>query len=135
MAASAKISDGDHDAVELIVCLCDALASAPAPDEISSDGAVSDSEEITPLLKPKINIFSLSHSRRKPRELKKKAEEACKDRLRPCDVDEEISGVLSLALDIERGELVEATVRVERKGLSAERSTAAFGNHIEAEKK
>ncbi|CAK7324764.1 unnamed protein product [Dovyalis caffra] len=93
MAASAEISDGDHDAVELIVCLCYASASATAPDEISGDGAVSDSEEITPLLKPKINIFSLSHSRRKPR-LKKKAEEACKDRLRPCDVDEKQIGKL-----------------------------------------
>ncbi|CAK7349031.1 unnamed protein product [Dovyalis caffra] len=66
MAASAEISDGDHDAVELIVC--DVSASAQAPDEISGDGAVSASEEITPLLKPKINIFSVSHSRRKPRE-------------------------------------------------------------------
>ncbi|CAK7323648.1 unnamed protein product [Dovyalis caffra] len=37
MAASAEISDGDHDAVELMVCLCDASASAPAPDEISGD--------------------------------------------------------------------------------------------------
>ncbi|KAB5527658.1 hypothetical protein DKX38_021505 [Salix brachista] len=66
MAASAEISDGDHDAVELIVR--DASASELVPDEISGDGAVLASEEITPLLKPKINIFSVSHSRRKPRE-------------------------------------------------------------------
>ncbi|KAL3572948.1 hypothetical protein D5086_026852 [Populus alba] len=66
MAASAEISDGNHDAVELIVC--DASASELASDEISGDGAVLASEEITPLLKPKINIFSVSHSRRKPRE-------------------------------------------------------------------
>lgn len=65
MAASAEISDGDHDAVELIVC--DASASELVPDEISGDGAVLASEEIAPLLKPKINIFSVSHSRRKPR--------------------------------------------------------------------
>ncbi|KAJ6329445.1 hypothetical protein OIU76_005160 [Salix suchowensis] len=66
MAASAEISDGDHDAVELIVR--DASASELVPDEISGDGAVLASEEIIPLLKPKINIFSVSHSRRKPRE-------------------------------------------------------------------
>lgn len=48
--------------------MCDASASELVPDEISGDGAVLASEEITPLLKPKINIFSVSHSRRKPRE-------------------------------------------------------------------
>ena len=64
MAAFAKISDGDHDAVEMVVC--DASASDLVPDEISGDGAVLASEEITPLLKPKINIFSVYHSRRKP---------------------------------------------------------------------
>ncbi|KAJ6757981.1 TRANSCRIPTION FACTOR BHLH30 [Salix koriyanagi] len=41
----------------------------------------------------------------------------------------------SLVLDNERGELVEATVRMERKGVSAERSIAALKNHSEAERK
>ncbi|KAH8490239.1 hypothetical protein Peur_065772 [Populus x canadensis] len=41
----------------------------------------------------------------------------------------------SLVLDNERGELVEATVRMERKGVSAEKSIAALRNHSEAERK
>ncbi|KAG2716914.1 hypothetical protein I3760_03G149400 [Carya illinoinensis] len=62
--ASAEAGDGDHAVVELIVC-----------DETASEAdaaAVVVSEEITPLLnqveKPKINIFSVSYPRRKPRE-------------------------------------------------------------------
>lgn len=61
--ASAEAGDGDHAVVELIVC-----------DETASEAdaaAVVVSEEITPLLnqveKPKINIFSVSYPRRKPR--------------------------------------------------------------------
>ncbi|KAH8480229.1 hypothetical protein Peur_062894 [Populus x canadensis] len=45
------------------------------------------------------------------------------------------SSTSSLVLDNERGELVEATVRMERKGVAAERSIAALKNHSEAEKK
>ncbi|CAL1393675.1 unnamed protein product [Linum trigynum] len=68
MAASSEISDGD-DAVELIVC------DVPASSSVGSNGDAADSvsEEITPLLKqpaekPKINIFSISYPRRKPRD-------------------------------------------------------------------
>ncbi|KAJ4842901.1 hypothetical protein Tsubulata_013860 [Turnera subulata] len=65
MAASTEISDEDHS-VELVVC----DGPAPQPDGINGDGA-SISEEITPLLKPaekpKINIFSVSYSRRRPK--------------------------------------------------------------------
>ena len=63
MAASADTNGGDHT-VELIVL---------GDSESAADGgsAASASEEITPLLtqseRPKINIFSVSHSRRKPR--------------------------------------------------------------------
>ncbi|KAF5741412.1 integral membrane family protein [Tripterygium wilfordii] len=61
MAASAEPNREDH-AVELIVC----------DESASADGGTSVSEEITPLLtqamRPKINIFSVSYSRRKPRE-------------------------------------------------------------------
>ncbi|QCE15751.1 Myc-type [Vigna unguiculata] len=35
----------------------------------------------------------------------------------------------------ERGELVEAPVKLERKGLSSERSTEALKNHSEAERR
>ncbi|KAB5512686.1 hypothetical protein DKX38_029714 [Salix brachista] len=45
------------------------------------------------------------------------------------------SSTSALVLDNERGELVEATVRMERKVVSAERSIAALKNHSEAEKK
>ncbi|EEF37243.1 putative transcription factor bHLH107 [Ricinus communis] len=41
----------------------------------------------------------------------------------------------SLVLDSQRGELVEATVSVGKKGVSAERSTQALRNHCEAERK
>ncbi|KAF2283514.1 hypothetical protein GH714_011538 [Hevea brasiliensis] len=41
----------------------------------------------------------------------------------------------SLVLDSQRGELVEATVRVGRGGVSAERSIVALRNHCEAERK
>ncbi|XP_022759021.1 uncharacterized protein LOC111305603 isoform X3 [Durio zibethinus] len=65
MAASANTNGGDHT-VELIVL----GASESAADGGSSASA---SEEIKPLLtpsmRPKINIFSVSHSRRKPREI------------------------------------------------------------------
>ncbi|XP_065875295.1 uncharacterized protein [Euphorbia lathyris] len=70
MAPSADIVDGDH-MVELIACDASSVASSAAS---SDDGVVagSASEEIDPLLKPaekpKINIFSVSPSRRKPRE-------------------------------------------------------------------
>ncbi|EOX93320.1 hypothetical protein QUC31_004070 [Theobroma cacao] len=63
MAASANMNGGDHT-VELIV---------RGASESAADGgsATSASEEITPLLtqseRPKINIFSVSRSRRKPR--------------------------------------------------------------------
>ncbi|KAJ9176861.1 hypothetical protein P3X46_012131 [Hevea brasiliensis] len=69
MTVTTEISDGDH-AVELIV----RDASASSPDGSADDGAGggSGSEEMAPLLnqaeKPKINIFSVSYSRRKPRE-------------------------------------------------------------------
>ncbi|KAJ0052929.1 hypothetical protein Pint_01967 [Pistacia integerrima] len=63
MSSSTETSNGDQAVVELIVC--DASRS-------SADAEVTASEEITPLLiqseKPKINIFSVSYSRRKPRE-------------------------------------------------------------------
>ncbi|XP_031279450.1 uncharacterized protein LOC116137892 isoform X4 [Pistacia vera] len=63
MSSSTETSNGDQAVVELIVC--DASPS-------SVDAEVTASEEITPLLiqseKPKINIFSVSYSRRKPRE-------------------------------------------------------------------
>ncbi|XVF81578.1 hypothetical protein PTKIN_Ptkin15bG0166500 [Pterospermum kingtungense] len=64
MAASADTNGGDHT-VELIVL---------DDSESAADGgsAAPASEEIRPLLtpseRPKINIFSVSHSRRKPRE-------------------------------------------------------------------
>ncbi|KAJ6744871.1 TRANSCRIPTION FACTOR BHLH30 [Salix purpurea] len=45
------------------------------------------------------------------------------------------SSTSALVLDNERGELVEATVRMERKVVSAKRSIAALKNHSEAEKK
>ncbi|KAF9661693.1 hypothetical protein SADUNF_Sadunf19G0095100 [Salix dunnii] len=45
------------------------------------------------------------------------------------------SSTSALVLDNERGELVESTVRMERKVVSAERSIAALKNHSEAEKK
>ncbi|XP_015578591.1 uncharacterized protein LOC8282554 isoform X1 [Ricinus communis] len=71
MAASAEIIDGDH-AVELIVCnsSSSSSSSSSSPDSFADNGnpTGSPSDEITPLLKPKINIFSVSHSRRKPRE-------------------------------------------------------------------
>ncbi|PON35355.1 Basic helix-loop-helix transcription factor [Parasponia andersonii] len=41
----------------------------------------------------------------------------------------------SLVLDSVRGELVEAPVKLERKGMSAERSMEALKNHSEAEKR
>lgn len=41
----------------------------------------------------------------------------------------------SLVLDCERGELVEANVKLQRKGASVERSIVASKNHIEAERK
>ena len=41
----------------------------------------------------------------------------------------------SLVLDRERGELVEAPVRLERKGVSTERSIEALKSHSEAERK
>ncbi|XP_044503178.1 uncharacterized protein LOC123223842 isoform X2 [Mangifera indica] len=63
MSSSTETRNGDQAVVELIVC--DASPS-------SIDAEVTASEEITPLLiqseKPKINIFSVSYSRRKPRE-------------------------------------------------------------------
>ncbi|KAJ4849267.1 hypothetical protein Tsubulata_018524 [Turnera subulata] len=46
-----------------------------------------------------------------------------------------LSSSSSLVLDSERGELVEANVRVEKKGVSAERSITALRNHSEAERK
>ncbi|OAY35075.1 uncharacterized protein LOC110628714 isoform X1 [Manihot esculenta] len=73
MTVTTEISDEDH-AVELIV----RDASASSPDGSAEDGAGggsssgSGSEEMTSLLnpseKPKINIFSVAYSRRKPRE-------------------------------------------------------------------
>lgn len=64
MSSSTETRNGDQAVVELIVC--DA-----SPSSIDAD--VTASEEITPLLiqseKPKINIFSVSYSRRKPRVL------------------------------------------------------------------
>lgn len=72
MTVTTEISDEDH-AVELIV----RDASASSPDGSAEDGAGggsssgSGSEEMTSLLnpseKPKINIFSVAYSRRKPR--------------------------------------------------------------------
>lgn len=44
------------------------------------------------------------------------------------------SSYSSLVLDSERGELVEANVKLQRKGVSVERSVAALKNHIEAER-
>lgn len=41
---------------------------------------------------------------------------------------------LSLVLDRERGELVEAPVKLERKGVSSERSIEALKSHSEAER-
>lgn len=41
----------------------------------------------------------------------------------------------SLVLDRERGELVEASVKLERKGVSPERSIEALKNHSEAERR
>ncbi|KAI4333887.1 hypothetical protein L6164_018641 [Bauhinia variegata] len=41
----------------------------------------------------------------------------------------------SLVLDSERGELVEAPAKLERKGVSTERSIAALKNHSEAERR
>ena len=41
----------------------------------------------------------------------------------------------SLVLDSERGELVEATANLPRKGVSAERNVAALKNHSEAERR
>ncbi|XWS41173.1 hypothetical protein CRYUN_Cryun17cG0057500 [Craigia yunnanensis] len=41
----------------------------------------------------------------------------------------------SLVLDSERGELVEATMNLPRKGVSAERNVAALKNHSEAERR
>ncbi|XP_044503180.1 uncharacterized protein LOC123223842 isoform X4 [Mangifera indica] len=64
MSSSTETRNGDQAVVELIVC--DASPS-------SIDAEVTASEEITPLLiqseKPKINIFSVSYSRRKPRSI------------------------------------------------------------------
>ncbi|CAI0550955.1 unnamed protein product [Linum tenue] len=65
MAASSEISDGDN-AVELIVC-------DGSNGDAANDAADSLSDEIAPLLKqpaekPKINIFSVSYSRRKARD-------------------------------------------------------------------
>ncbi|RVW23247.1 putative plastidic glucose transporter 1 [Vitis vinifera] len=70
--ASLETIDSDAPAVELIVC--DASSSDSAANSVGS-------EEIEPLLavseKPKINIFSVSYSRRKPREqVTKSAEDA-----------------------------------------------------------
>ncbi|WJZ99375.1 hypothetical protein VitviT2T_017825 [Vitis vinifera] len=70
--ASVETIDSDAPAVELIVC--DASSSDSAANSVGS-------EEIEPLLavseKPKINIFSVSYSRRKPREqVTKSAEDA-----------------------------------------------------------
>ncbi|CAN1843469.1 Solute carrier family 35 member G1 [Linum perenne] len=72
MAASAEISDGDG-AVELIVCDVPASASTDSKGDAAGDADDSVTEEVAPLLKqpaerPKINIFSISYSRRKPRE-------------------------------------------------------------------
>ncbi|CAN0914397.1 Solute carrier family 35 member G1 [Linum grandiflorum] len=69
-ASSAEITDGDS-AVELVVCDVPALSSTESNGDAAGDAA--ESEEIAPLLKqqperPKINIFSVSYSRRKPRE-------------------------------------------------------------------
>lgn len=41
----------------------------------------------------------------------------------------------SLVLDRERGELVEASVKLERKGVSPERTIEALKNHSEAERR
>lgn len=60
---STESSDGDQATVELIVC-----NSSPS----AADGGGTASDEISPLLaqseKPKTNIFSVSYTRRKPRE-------------------------------------------------------------------
>ncbi|KAH9793409.1 EamA domain-containing protein [Citrus sinensis] len=60
---STESSDGDQATVELIVC-----NSSPS----AADGGGTASDEIAPLLaqseKPKTNIFSVSYTRRKPRE-------------------------------------------------------------------
>ncbi|XVE72441.1 hypothetical protein DITRI_Ditri11bG0039700 [Diplodiscus trichospermus] len=66
MAASAETSGGDQTVdVELIV-----LGNSKSAADGGSTASASD--EITPLLtqseRPKVNIFSVSHSRRKPRE-------------------------------------------------------------------
>lgn len=45
------------------------------------------------------------------------------------------SSYSSLVLDSERGELVEANVKLQRKGVPAERSVTALKNHIEAERR
>lgn len=61
-STSTETSDGDKATVELIVC-----DSSPS----AADGGGTASGEIAPLLtqseKPKINIFSVSYPRRKPR--------------------------------------------------------------------
>ncbi|KAJ9686522.1 hypothetical protein PVL29_015429 [Vitis rotundifolia] len=68
--ASLETIDSDAPAVELIVC------DASSPDSAASSVG---SEEIEPLLavseKPNINIFSVSYSRRKPREQETKSAE------------------------------------------------------------
>ncbi|KAH9744937.1 EamA domain-containing protein [Citrus sinensis] len=62
-STSTESSDGDQATVELIVC-----NSSPS----AADGGGTASDEISPLLaqseKPKTNIFSVSYTRRKPRE-------------------------------------------------------------------
>lgn len=62
-STSTESSDGDQATVELIVC-----NSSPS----AADGGGTASDEIAPLLaqseKPKTNIFSVSYTRRKPRE-------------------------------------------------------------------
>ncbi|KAJ0112530.1 hypothetical protein Patl1_02421 [Pistacia atlantica] len=45
------------------------------------------------------------------------------------------SSYSSLVLDCERGELVEASVKLQRKGVPVERSVKALKNHIEAERR
>ncbi|XWS75787.1 hypothetical protein CRYUN_Cryun01aG0122000 [Craigia yunnanensis] len=66
MAASAATNGGDHK-VELIV-----LGYSKSAADGGSAASASASEELSPLLtqseRPKINIFSVSHARRKPRE-------------------------------------------------------------------
>ncbi|XP_050206782.1 uncharacterized protein LOC126656289 [Mercurialis annua] len=106
MAASTTeiIEDSDH--VELIVCDASPSSSSSSADDSGNNGG-SPSDEIVPLLKPednpKINIFSVSYSRRKPREQgAKRLLETDRSPLTECMVwvwsGSRFSGILCMAL-------------------------------------